>query len=195
MVSVKEVAADKVIAEIKKELAKMPEISMPEWAKFVKSGSHADRKPQQPDWWNTRCASLLRKIYVESKVGVGRLRNWYGGRKNRGSKPEKHVKAGGKIIRTALQQLEKAGLVKKEKTGRILSEKGRSLIDKITLKLKGEKVEKRRRGIKEEKAGATKETKGTGTSTKPVVKKDTKQGSVGKTSKDKPRKSKPVKKS
>jgi len=195
MVSVKEVAADKVIAEIKKELAKMPEINMPEWANFVKSGSHADRKPQEPDWWNTRCASLLRKIYIESKVGVGRLRNWYGGRKNRGSKPEKHVKAGGKIIRTALQQLEKAGLVKKEKTGRILSEKGRSLIDKVTLKLKGEKVEKRRGAVKEEKVRALKTTKGTGTSPKAVVKEDIKSGSTGKTSKAKSGKPKPVKKS
>ncbi len=40
--------------------------------------------------------------------------------------------AGGKNIRLMLQQLEKAGFVKKEKVGRTLTPKGRSLLDKAS---------------------------------------------------------------
>jgi ribosomal protein S19E (S16A) len=41
-----------------------------------------------------------------------------------------HKPGGGKIIRVALQQLEKAGLAKKEKTGRVISPQGAALLDK-----------------------------------------------------------------
>jgi len=183
MVSVKDVSAQKAINLLKEELKKIPAITMPEWAKYVKTGSHCERKPQEEDWWYTRCASVLRKIYINSNIGVGRLRTWYGGRKNRGSKPEKHAKAGGKVLRVALQQLEKAGLVQKQKVGRTLSAKGRSLVDKATIKIKGETVGKRRT-----------ETKGTTNAKPAVVKKDVGQKSAGKISKDKPGKSKPIKK-
>jgi len=195
MVSVKEAPVKKVLEELEKELKKFPEINKPEWARFIKTGSHCERKPQKEDWWYTRCASILRKIYLKSNVGVGRLRTWYGGRKNRGSKPEKHAKAGGKVIRVALQQLEKAGLVKKEKIGRTISPKGRSLIDKITIKIKGETIGKRPRRIEKEKTEAVKGTGRVEKPSKPIDKKTVKQGSTGKTAKDKPGKSKPGRKS
>ena len=64
------------------------------------------------------------------------MRTRYGSKKNRGQKPEKFVRAGGKIIRTILQQLEKAELVKKaeikNKKGRTLTPKGKSFLDKIS---------------------------------------------------------------
>lgn len=105
-------------------------VSPPEWAQFVKTGSHAERVPQSPKFWFERCASIL--LAVDRKVvGVQRLRNKYGGRTSNTVSRSHHRKAGGKIIRVAFQQLEKAGLVeKKQKKGRTITPAGKALIAK-----------------------------------------------------------------
>ena len=144
MVSVKEAPANLLVEKVAEKLKENENVRVPAWATFVKTGAHAERRPQRKDWWYVRCASLLRKLYVENKIGVGRLRVWYGGRKSRGAKPERHMRAGGKIIRTALQQLENAGYVKKEEKARILTPQGRKLLDKTALELRGEKLERKR---------------------------------------------------
>jgi small subunit ribosomal protein S19e len=66
---------------------------------------------------------------------VSYLRKEYSSRQNRGSAMERHKKSGGSIIRKALQQLEKAGLVEKKGTGRVISKKGRALIDNTSKSL------------------------------------------------------------
>lgn len=48
-------------------------IKPPEWSAHVKTGSHVERVPQNPDWWYVRCAALYRKIYIEEPVGVSGL--------------------------------------------------------------------------------------------------------------------------
>lgn len=110
-------------------------VEEPEYIKFVKTGAHVERPPEQEDFWYIRCASILRQAYKQPRVGVNRLRTHYGGRKNFGVKPEHHVKAGGKIIRNALQALEKAGLLEKAEKGRKLSSKGRKLLDEVAKSL------------------------------------------------------------
>ncbi len=114
--------------KLAEELKKMEKIKPPAWSNFVKTGPSRERPPDNPDWWFTRTASILRKL--KKPTGVSRLRTFYGGRKDRGMKPEKFYPGGGKIIRTALQQMEEAGLVKKVKEGRTLTKKGQSLVDK-----------------------------------------------------------------
>lgn len=112
---------------------------MPEWAVYVKTGTHRKFPPQKDDWWYVRAASLLRRIAIDGPVGISRLRTFYGGRKERGHKPEKFRKASGKIIRVILQQLESAGLVEKGKQGkrgRILTENGRKFIAKVFTEVK-----------------------------------------------------------
>jgi len=140
-----DVPADLLIERLAKYLKReVEEVRPPEWAIFVKTGSHAQRPPQDPDWWYVRCASLLRKLYLHGPIGVERLRSMYGGRKDRGHRPEHHRKAGGSIIRKALQQLEAAGLVQKVMNakghviGRALTPKGRSLLDRIATEVKRE---------------------------------------------------------
>ena len=103
-----DVLIDKLSAYLKEN---MREIQPADWAGYVKTGSHAERVPQNPDWWYVRSASMLRKLYMTGPVGVSRLRKEYGGRKRRGVRPAHFAKAGGNIIRTILQQLEQAGLV------------------------------------------------------------------------------------
>jgi len=109
------------------------------WASVVKTGSHAYRPPQNPDWWFIRCASLLRKIYVKGPVGIERLRSEYGGRIDRGVKPEHVRKGGGAIIRKALQQLQAAGLVEPLRNrGRVVTNDGRRLLDRLSTEIKGD---------------------------------------------------------
>jgi small subunit ribosomal protein S19e len=131
------VPADKLIhalAEYLKENVK--EITPPTWSYYVKTGRHAERVPTQPDIWYIRCASLLRRIYLEGPVGVERLRTVYGGRAKKGMRREHFYKASGSWIRKPLQQLEKANLITKlDNKGRIVTDKGRSLIDRIAFKL------------------------------------------------------------
>jgi len=112
------------------------EIKPPTWANIVKTGAHVQKPPQDPDWWYIRCASLLRKIYAYEPIGVQKLRAEYGGRKDFGVHPEHAVKAGGAIIRKALQQLEAAGLIEEQKaSGKKLTSKGRKLLHDIAEEL------------------------------------------------------------
>ena len=113
------------------------EIKPADWAGYVKTGSHVERVPQNPDWWYVRSASVLRKLYMNGPVGVSRLRKEYGGRKRRGVRPAHFAKAGGNILRSILQQLEQAGLAQKDGSkGRVVSGKGRSLLDAMSTQIK-----------------------------------------------------------
>lgn len=115
------------------------EVIPPPWSSFVKTGSHAAESPQDPDWWFTRCASLLRKIYMKGPVGISRLRSEYGGRIDRGARPEHVRKGGGAIVRKALQQLEAAGLVETLRNrGRVVTRGGRQLLDRLAAEIKKE---------------------------------------------------------
>ena len=138
--SVYDVPADVLIERLARYLKEnVPEVRPPAWALFVKTGSHVERPPQDPDWWYVRCASLLRKLYLRGPIGVSRLRKMYGGRKRRGVRPAHFRRAGGSAIRKPLQQLEVAGLVVKDgNRGRRLSPKGMSLVDMVASQIRRE---------------------------------------------------------
>lgn len=140
MTTAYDVPADVLIQRLSMYIKEnIKEIQPPEWSGYVKTGSHAERVPQNPDWWYVRSASLLRKLYTKGPIGVSKLRKEYGGRKRRGMKPSHFRKAGGNIIRTSLQQLEQAGLVQKNSNqGRIVTGKGRSLLDAMATQIKRE---------------------------------------------------------
>ena len=127
--SVKEVDSRELIISTAQELKKTEGIAPPAWAPFVKTGSHNERVPDNADWWYVRAAALLRRVAIKN-AGVSRLRKAYGGRKNRGYKPEKKVVASGNIIRKILQQLEAAKFVKKGKKGRQITAAGQKFLDK-----------------------------------------------------------------
>jgi small subunit ribosomal protein S19e len=64
------------------------------------------------------------------------MRTRYGGRKNRGRRPERFTRASGNIIRKIVQQLESVELIEQSSTqhkGRIIASKGQSLLDKVSL--------------------------------------------------------------
>ncbi len=125
---------EKFIPALAEALKQVPEFSVPEWAFYVKSGPSRERPPMSEDFWYTRAASILRQLYIRGVVGVGKLRTRYGSRKDRGGKPDKFFKSGGKIIRVILQQAEAAGLVEKVlrmQHGRRLTQAGRDFLDSI----------------------------------------------------------------
>ena len=142
MATLYNVPASKLIEKLAQYLKEnVDEINPPPWSSFVKTGAHVQKPPQNPDWWYVRCASLLRKIYVHGPIGLERLRAEYGGRKNFGVRPDHAVKAGGAIIRKALQQLEAAGLIEKlPSRGRKVTAEGRKLLQEITEELSREYV-------------------------------------------------------
>jgi len=131
MATVYDVPADKLIEKVARDLKESVKFERPEWALFVKTGSHKERQPDDENWWWIRAASVLRKIYLNGPIGVERLRTAYGGRKNRGSKPEKFRKAGGKNIRTILKEFDKLGFTEKVSGGRKITAKGQSYLDRI----------------------------------------------------------------
>ncbi len=136
MTTIYDVPADSLISEVAKELSENKKITPPEWTPFVKTGVHKERRPENPDWWYVRCASLLRRVYADGPVGINSLRTYYGGKKDRGTSPEKFQRGSGSITRTALHQLEDAGLVEKREEGRIVTPAGRSFMDKVSFNLK-----------------------------------------------------------
>jgi small subunit ribosomal protein S19e len=124
-VGMKEIPAEGVIDKAAEKMKPMDEFRPPEWALFVKTGAHRQRPPQDPDWWWIRSAAVLRKISMKGGMGVSLLRKEYGGRKNKGHKPEHKYRASGAVLRKILQQLEAAGFVAKDKkSGRKVTREG-----------------------------------------------------------------------
>jgi small subunit ribosomal protein S19e len=125
-----------VIDNVAKQLKEF--IKQPEWTPYVKTGTSKQRPPADKDWFFTRTAAVLRTVSLKGPIGVSKLRTKYGGRKNRGVKPEKFFKGSGSILRKALQELDKAGLtVQAEKglhKGRVVTPKGQSLLAKAGFK-------------------------------------------------------------
>lgn len=135
-----EMRAQEYNIKLAEALKKVPEFKEPEWIKFVKSGSGKERPIEDEDFWYKRSASILRNIYKTGSTGVQRLRTKYGSKKNRGFKPEKFAKGSGKIIRTILQQADKAGFteiqksvrgVRSKRPGRIITEKGKKFLENL----------------------------------------------------------------
>ena len=138
--SVYEMNSQEYNLKLAEALKQVPEFKEPEWVTFVKSSPSKERPIEDPDFWYKRSASILKQIYRKRVVGVNRLRTKYGSKKNRGFKPERFIKAGGKIIRTILQQADKAGFTeslkelrgtKEKRMGRKLTEKGKKFMENL----------------------------------------------------------------
>ena len=142
MTTIYDVPAKELIEAVAKKLQNDDAISIPEANIFSTTGVSKENPPTNKDWWYTRCASILRKIYVSNVIGTEHLRAEYGGKKNRGSKPYRARSGSGTIVRRALQQLEKGGYVSKIKgKGRTLTPKGRSFLDNASNEVMKEVVD------------------------------------------------------
>ena len=134
MTSIRDVESQKLVNAASDQLKER--IKMPDWALYIKTGVNRERPPENRDWWYVRGASIMRRLYLDGPVGVSRLRTYYGGLHRRGHKPAHFARGGGKIIRTLLTDLEKAGLVAKDKKGRTLTKDGIKLVNAAAKKAK-----------------------------------------------------------
>ena len=142
MAKVYDVPADLLINKLA-DILKNEDIPAPSWTPFVKTGSHAEKPPQKPDWWHTRCASILRKVYLNGPLGINDLRKMYGGGKAVGYGNRNHRPAGGGIIRTAIQGLEKLGYVEKVAgKGRVVSKNGMKKLDRLATEILSQLISK-----------------------------------------------------
>ena len=140
-----DVPADLLNPALAEKLSDVDGISRPQWADYVKTGVHRERPPTQENWWELRCAALLRKVGREGPIGVNALAQAYGGKKDNGSNPHTPAMGSRHIIRTALQQLNDAGLVEMKETktvqsvdgdqklfaGRTITAAGHKLLDEV----------------------------------------------------------------
>lgn len=131
MITAFDVEPNKLIKGVAQKLKQDGLVTPPEWIIYVKTGSHRERVPQDDDFWYIRCAAILRALYIDGPMGVNTLRERFGGKPGSRSGRMHATKAGGSIIRKALQQLEKANLIIKDKKGRYISNKGISLLNNI----------------------------------------------------------------
>ncbi len=135
MVNVKEVPADLLVNELTLQFQEMGNIEVPEWTLYTKSGVHREKGWTQNDWYYRRLASTLRKVYVRGNIGIQRLSEEYGGRKDGGSKPY-HPAAGSRsIVRHMFNKLEELQLIKKTEKGRSVTPKGQAMLDKAAKKI------------------------------------------------------------
>lgn len=130
MVTTLDVNPNRLIKNVAEKLEKEG-LEKPKFVGIVKTGCHAERPPEQANFWYMRLASLLRQAYVRGRIGVNRLKRHYGGRKGHRVKPSHFRPSGGSTVRKGMQVLEKAGYVAKSQDGkgRILTPKGRKLLD------------------------------------------------------------------
>lgn len=132
MTTAYDVPPEELIKKLTEKVKAEGKFTPPEWAKYVKTGCHTERSPVQDDWWYTRVASVMRKIYLLGPIGAERLAAEYGGLRRRGSAPAHPRKGSRNIVRKILQQLEQAGYVARTKRGRVITPAGRSLIDNLS---------------------------------------------------------------
>lgn len=132
MTTVHDVPAEDFIAALQEEFADEDDVEAPDWAAFAKTGVDRELPPEDRDWWEERVAAIARRIYTDGPIGVAKLENIYGGLKRNGMEPAHQSSGSGSVIRTAIQQLEDAGLVEQQgNDGRVVTADGRSRLDGI----------------------------------------------------------------
>jgi small subunit ribosomal protein S19e len=117
-------------------LKKSGRVELPSWLNIIKTGNNKVNSPENPNWFFYRLAALSRKFYLNRGKGIGNLRKDYGGKKRRGSRPGKRVLSSGKILRLAIQQLEKLNIIYQDDRGkRKITKKAKQDMDKRAEKI------------------------------------------------------------
>jgi small subunit ribosomal protein S19e len=142
MVNVREVPADLLLNKIASEF-KEKKVPVPDWVNYLKDGKGRERAWVQDDWYYTRLASVMRKVYLNTTIGTARLSQEYGSRQDRGTKRYHPVQGSRYIIRSILHSLDAMGYLKTDiKTGRSLTPAGQSMLDKAAKEVMKELAEK-----------------------------------------------------
>ncbi|XP_008191702.1 small ribosomal subunit protein eS19 [Tribolium castaneum] len=136
-VTLKDVDQHKFVKAFAQFLKKTGKLRVPEWVDLVKTSRAKELAPYDPDWYYTRCAAVVRHIYMRSPIGVGSVTKIFGTRKRNGTKPSHFCRSAGSIARKVLQSLEGLKLIEKTPTGgRELTQQGRRDLDRIAAQVK-----------------------------------------------------------
>lgn len=131
-VNIKDVDPQKFVVAYANHLKKEGKLTQPKWVDIVKTGTHKQLSPVNPDWFYVRCAAIARNVYLRPGTGVGALRNRFGGPKSLGVRPVHHSKGSEAVQRKALQALETIGVVAKDaQGGRRITKQGQKDLDRI----------------------------------------------------------------
>ncbi|KAH8243118.1 hypothetical protein KR032_004726 [Drosophila birchii] len=131
-VTVKDLDQHVVTKALASFLKKSGKLVVPVQAEFIKTGKFKETAPTEADWFFTRCASIMRHLYIRSPSGVAAFTKVYGGRKRNGTHPSRFCRSSDGCIRKALQALEAARMVEKHPDGgRKLTSKGQRDMDRI----------------------------------------------------------------
>ena len=132
-ITVRDVEAQKFVRAYAAHLKRGGKLAVPEWVDIVKTGTHKELSPYDPDWFYTRVAAIARHLYIRPDAGVGAMRLVFGGKKNRGVRPSHHGLSSGSVARKAMQALESLKILEKgpEGKGRRVSSTGRKDLDQI----------------------------------------------------------------
>lgn len=154
-ISVFDIPAGRVISAVAEDLK--GKLEKPAFTAWIKTGAHRERAPLDRGWWYVRSASILYRVYKDGPLGTESLRTYYGGKRNRGSKPHHFRKASGKVVRTCLQSLEKEGLIKKINKGRGITPKGQKYLSEkakevsVDYKKDRDSLAKKKKEVQEER--------------------------------------------
>eukprot|EP01133_Synstelium_polycarpum_P011621 gene11621-13567_t len=132
-VTVKDVCPQEFIAHYAKFLKKTGRVHLPKWVDIVKTNTHNELPPLNPDWIYVRIATLARKVYLRGGDGVECYRKAFGGNRRDGVRPNHFHVANGGLIRYCLKQLTALNVVETNtvKGGRNITATGRRDLDRI----------------------------------------------------------------
>jgi len=54
-------------------------LKVPDWVDLVKTAKYKELAPYDQDWYYTRCASVIRHLYIRGGAGVKSFAKIYGG--------------------------------------------------------------------------------------------------------------------
>nr|BAN20526.1 ribosomal protein S19a [Riptortus pedestris] len=142
-VTLKDVDQHKFVKAFSAFLKKTGKLKVPDWVDIVKNGKFNELAPYDQDWYYTRCAALVRHIYLRSPIGVGAVTKIFGGRKRNGVCPSHFCRSSGSVARKALQSLEALKLIEKSPDGgRKLTVQGQRDIDRIAAQIRPKRKER-----------------------------------------------------
>jgi len=136
-VTVKDVAASDFVNAYAGFLKRSGKLEVPKWVDIVKTSASKELAPYDSDWFYIRTASIARKLYLRSGVGIGTFERIYGSSKRRGVRPSHFAKGSGSIARHAIHSLEKLKLIEPDRIrgGRKLTSAGRRELDRIAQRI------------------------------------------------------------
>lgn len=103
--TVKDVSSHDFVIAYAAHLKRIGKIEVPKWADLVKTSVHKELAPYDPDWYYIRAAAIARRVYLRNGIGVGAFKRIFGGRRMRGTIPERFQSSSGSIARHILKEV------------------------------------------------------------------------------------------